>query len=91
MGAMATRFLSREEAIKLRRLYYSSDRPCEAGHIAPRAVADDSCKKCNRLRGRQARYLERRRNAPPKPETKEEKLRRLNAAHAVWVKEMTAR
>jgi hypothetical protein len=88
---MPTGILTRERAIRLRRVYYTSDRPCEFGHIAMRAVEDDSCKKCNHLRYKHERRLERQRNPPPKPETKEQKLRRLNAEHVVWVKGMTAR
>jgi hypothetical protein len=91
MGAVKA--ITREQGIKLRRIYYTPtpDWPCEFGHIAPRAVADDSCKMCNMLRFKREQCLERRRNVPPKPETKEQRLRRLNTEHVAWVKEMTTR
>jgi hypothetical protein len=88
---MAAVIISYDEAVKKKRRYYLSDRPCEFGHPPERAVADDSCKTCNLLKFRRDYYSTRKRDKPPKPESKEQKLRRLNAEHVAWIKGMTAR
>jgi hypothetical protein len=81
---------SRAEGERLGRIYYTG-KQCRHGHGALRLVSDGRCVTCARLKSKRQKAADAAKLALPKPETREQRLRRLNDAHAAWVKEMTAR